>query len=153
MIGDTRAVSPAVTQALTIGISTILISGLLLGGGQYIEERQENTVRTGLQDIGSGVTSDLVRLDQFPTGSLDDDISFTSEYPSRLGDQGYRIEVESGSPVTIHVNSTAESISTTIRFESQSEVCDSTVDGGTIAVAYDQDGGPASNGCLEVREP
>lgn len=147
MIDDTRAVSPAVTQALTIGISTILITGLLVSGGQYIEERQENTVRTGLQDIGSGVTSDLVRLDQFPTGTLENELSFTSEYPDRLAGQGYRIEVVDGSPVTITVSSTVESLSTTVRFESDTDVCDSTVGGGTVTVAYNQ-----GSNCLEVRE-
>jgi hypothetical protein len=140
-MGDTRAVSPAVTQALTIGISTILISGLLLSGGQYIENRQEDTVRTGLQDIGSGVSSDLVRLDQFQTSGLDEDLLFTSAYPSELGGQGYRIEVVDGSPVTITVSSTAEDLSTTVRFESDTDVCDSTIGGGTIVVAYDHDDG------------
>ena len=152
MIDDTRAVSPAVTQALTIGISTILISGLLLSGGQYIENRQEDTVRTGLQDIGSGVTSDLVRLDQFPTSSLEGDLQFRSEYPSELAGQGYRIEVVDGSPVTITVSSTTESLSTTVRFESDPDVCESTVGGGAVVVAYDEDGNGGS-GCLEVRDP
>lgn len=147
MKGDTRAVSPAVTQALTIGISTILITGLLVGGSSYIDTKRENTVRQGLQDVGSGVASDLVRLDQFNTSGISDDITFSSEYPDRVGGESYRINVVPNTARTsIYINSTSSNLGTEIRFENTKDICDSDVRGGEIIVAYD-----AGSSCLEVR--
>lgn len=147
MMGDTRAVSPAVTQALTIGISTILITGLLLGGSSYVDNKREQTVRQGLQDVGSGVASDLVRLDQFDPPGGPQDVSFTSDYPDRVGGEKYRIAlVQRPDLTTIYVNSTASDLGTQVRFENVHGVCDSRVAGGAIAVAYN-----TSRDCLEVR--
>ena len=147
MRGDTRAVSPAVTQALTIGVSTILITGLLLGGSSFIDTKRDNTVRQGLQDVGSGLASDLVRLDQFDTADVSSNISFVSEYPDRVAGEGYRIHlVEDTDRATIHLNSTASDRRTQVRFRNDQPVCESTVSGGQITVVYD-----VTRGCLEVR--
>ncbi|WP_324662762.1 DUF7266 family protein [Haloarcula sediminis] len=148
-MGDTRAVSPAVTQALTIGISTILITGLLLGGSSYVDNKREQTVRQGLQDVGSGVASDLVRLDQFDTADVSSNVSFTSNYPDRLAGEGYRVHVvEDGELTMIHINSTSSDRQTQVRFANDQPVCESTVRGGQITVLYD-----VTRGCLEVRSP
>lgn len=148
MRGDTRAVSPAVTQALTIGISTILITGLLLGGASFIDGKQENIVRQGLQDVGAGVASDLVRLDQYNTSGVSNSLSYSSEYPDRVGGEGYRISLSPGADKsTISVNSTSSSLGTEIRFANSTAVCTSSVRGGQIAVAYND-----TEQCLEVRD-
>jgi hypothetical protein len=149
MRGDTRAVSPAVTQALTIGISTILITGLLLGGSSFVDTKRENTVRQGLQDIGAGVASDLVRLDQFETSTAAGSISFTSRYPDRIGGENYLIRLLPGPDRTsIYINSTSSDLGTVIRFENETNVCGGRTAGGEIAVVYD-----ASTQCLAVRDP
>ncbi|PSP84067.1 hypothetical protein BRC96_06065 [Halobacteriales archaeon QS_6_64_34] len=147
MRADTRAVSPAVTQALTIGVSTILITGLLLAGSSFTDTKRDNTVRQGLQDVGSGLASDLVRLDKFDTAGVADNISFSSEYPDRIAGEGYRVHlVEGADRATIHVNSTASNRRTQVRFRNDHPVCESTVPGGQLTVAYD-----VTRGCLEVR--
>jgi hypothetical protein len=149
MMGDTRAVSPAVTQALTIGISTILITGLLLGGSSFIDTKRENTVRQGLQDIGAGVSSDLVRLDQFDTAGVSNDLSFSSDYPDRIGGENYRVRLAPGPDrTTIYINSTTSELGTQVRFENRTGVCENRVTGGQIAIVYD-----ASESCLGVQEP
>jgi len=147
MKGDTRAVSPAVTQALTIGITTLLVTGLLLSGGAFLEAEQENIARQGLVDIGAGISSDLVRLDQFDAASGSQNISFTSSYPERVAGEGYRIHLSPGaSESTIYVNSTTSELSTQIRFRNTTPVCERRATGGTMVIAYD-----GVNECLEVR--
>ena len=147
MRGDTRAVSPAVTQALTIGISTILITGLLLAGASFSDTKRENTVRQGLQDVGSGLASDLVRLDQFDTDGVSNNLSFRSEYPDQIAGAGYRIHlVDDTDRATIHVNSPSSELRTQVRFANDHPVCETTVRGGQITVVYD-----TTSDCLEVR--
>jgi len=137
MKGDTRAISPAVTQALTIGISTILITGLLVGGSTFIDNREEDTVRKGLKDVGTGVSSELVRLDQYNKTGVSNNLVFTSEYPDRVGNEPYRIHVvPSSDGSTIYVNSSASEYWTAVRFENTTAVCESRGGGGQIAVVY-----------------
>lgn len=145
MRGDTRAVSPAVTQALTIGITSLLVTGLLLSGGSFLDEEQKDIARQGLIDVGSGVASDLVRLDQFQAGGEPRTLAFTSTYPDRIAGEGYRIHLLPGPDrTTIYVNSTASDLSTQVRFENETAVCERRVSGGTVVIAYDST-------CLEVR--
>ena len=146
MRGDTRAVSPAVTQALTIGITTLLVTGLLLSGGAFIDERQEDITRQGLVDIGSGVASDLVRLDQFETAGVTGTVAFTSDYPDRVAGQGYRVHLDPGPDRTrVYINSTGSNLSTQVRFANTTNVCERRVSGGTMVFAYD-----SSEPCLVV---
>lgn len=148
MNGDTRAVSAAVTQALTIAISTILIMGLLIGGSSFVNAKQEHTVRQGLQDIGSGVASDLVRLDQFNASGVPENVTFTSNYPDRVGGENYEIRLVPGPDVTtIYINSTSSNLGTQVRFANETGICASQVPGGQLSVVYDTD-----RDCLEVRE-
>lgn len=150
LFSDSRGVSPAVTQALTIGISTILVTGILLGGGQLIENQKESIAREGLVDIGSGIAADLVRLDQFNTSSLDSNIAFTSRYPDRIADEQYRIKlVPTSSRTNIYVNLTSSDYSTVVRFQNQSNVCPSTADGGRLTVRYDTTSG---DNCMEIED-
>jgi len=150
MKGDTRAISPAVTQALTIGISTILITGLLVGGSTFIDNREEDTVRKGLKDVGTGVSSELVRLDQYNKTAVSNNLSFTSDYPDRVGNEPYRIHVVPDSDKsTIYVNSSASEYWTSVRFKNTSPVCESSVGGGQIAVVYDT---TRSDPCMVVTE-
>ncbi|MFC7075782.1 DUF7266 family protein [Haloarcula halophila] len=150
LFADTRGVSPAVTQALTIGISTLLVTGLLIAGGSLIEGQTENVAREGLIDIGSGVATDLVRLDQFNTSTLNSDIEFRSRYPERVAGEQYRISlVPTSSQTRIYVNSTVEDYSTVVRFENQSRICSGTADGGAVTVRFNTS---SSAQCMEIRD-
>lgn len=150
MMGDTRAVSPAVTQALAIGISTILITGLLVGGTTFINTKTDNTVRAGLQDVGSGVTSDLVRLDQYNGSASTGTIAYTSDYPDRVGGESYRIRlIPRADFTTIFVNSTSSELQTKVRFATETAVCGGTVQSGQLEIVYNTSATPD---CLEVRE-
>jgi hypothetical protein len=150
LFADTRGVSPAVTQALTIGISTILVTGLLIGGGSLIDGQTEDIAREGLIDIGSGVATDLVRLDQFNTSTLNADVEFRSRYPERIAGEQYRITLAPTSSLTkIYVNSTVEDYSTVVRFENQSRICPGTADGGTLTVRFNTSTGAQ---CMEIED-
>ncbi|WP_248516139.1 DUF7266 family protein [Salinarchaeum laminariae] len=57
---DERGVSITVTHVMTIGITTILIAGLLLGAGNMLEDQRRNTGDQELRTIGDRVATELV---------------------------------------------------------------------------------------------
>lgn len=148
---DERAVSTAVSHALTLFITAVLVSGLLIAAGQMMGQRREAAVERGLEDVGSAVASDLLRMDQFDTSTVS--VSFSSSYPDEIGGEEYFIHVVPDTDVTtIYLNSTATTAHTSVlvRFANVSAVCESLVQGGEVIVAYNATWG--SNGCIELRE-
>ncbi|WP_244257036.1 hypothetical protein [Halomicrobium sp. IBSBa] len=142
--------TPAVTHALTISISAILITGLLVGAGGLLDDQRSYVVENGLENIGGAVTSELVKMDQFNTDSLDADVAYTTGHPTRIGGRTYDVILEPSSPKsTLYLNATGESELTVLyRFENQTSICESTVDGGEITIAFD-----VSESCIELRDP
>lgn len=57
---DERAVSVAVTHVLTVGISTLLISGLLLGTAGMLDTQKERAGQQELAAIGDRHASEIV---------------------------------------------------------------------------------------------
>ncbi|SFL08228.1 hypothetical protein SAMN04487950_2345 [Halogranum rubrum] len=66
---DDRAVSVGLNYVLTLGISAILISGLLLGLSGLLESQQEQTIRTELEVIGEQFAGDLGAADRLVLAS------------------------------------------------------------------------------------
>jgi len=57
---EDRAVSITVTHVMTIGITTILIAGLLLGAGNMLEDQRQSTGNRELQSIGDRHATEIV---------------------------------------------------------------------------------------------
>lgn len=144
---DDRAVSTAVSHAITIGITSIMLTGLMVGAGQMVDDQREYVVERGLEDVSSAVVSDLMRMDQFNTTGTS--ISFSTAHPERIGEYPYTINVKTSSSVTtVYLNSSAPvpHDSVLARYENDTSVCESTVDGGRVTVTYDPDAD-----CIELR--
>jgi hypothetical protein len=146
--GDDRGVSPAVTQALTIGITSLLVTGLLIGGSQMVDSQRERVTQEALENVADGVVRDLVRLDTFDTEGLDTTVSFRAMYPERIADQAYNVEVVSGSSHTrVYANASGLNRYAVVQFRNGTSVCPSVVSSGPLAVSYN-----ATAGCMEVTE-
>jgi|AntDeeMinimDraft_4_1070355.scaffolds.fasta_scaffold00150_34 hypothetical protein len=144
---DDRAVSTAVSHAITIGITSIMLTGLMIGASQMVDDQRQYVVERGLEDVSSAVVSDLMRIDQFNTTNAP--MSFTADHPERIGGSHYSIDVHpEPSETTVYVNTSASvrHDSVPARFANESDVCESTVDGGQVQVAYD-----AAADCIVLR--
>lgn len=143
---DDRGVSPAVTQALTIGITSLLVTGLLIGGSQMVDSQRDRVTEQALENVGDGIARDLVRLDAFDTASLTSTVSFRATYPERIADGAYHVEVVPGSARTrVYVNSTRLDRYAVVQFRNDTAVCRSVASSGPLSVTYN-----ATADCLEV---
>ncbi len=57
-----RGVSIAVSHVLTLGITTLLISGLLLGIGGLLDQQQRAATEGELRSIGDRISTDMVTI-------------------------------------------------------------------------------------------
>lgn len=93
---DERGVSITVTHVMTIGITTILIAGLLLGAGNMLEDQRTNTGDRELRSIGDRVATELVTAaDQGNRTNATVDVR--SSQPSSSVGGGYRVHLTDSS--------------------------------------------------------
>jgi len=91
--GDDRAVSIAVTHVLTIGITTILIAGLLVGASGLLETEKDRATKTELRTIGNRMASEMSSAyyshDSASTGSVVVKVS----HPEYVAGNNYNVEL------------------------------------------------------------
>jgi len=58
-----RAVTPALTYVFAIGITTVLVSGLLIASSGLVDERRQTTVREELEIVGERLAASVSTLD------------------------------------------------------------------------------------------
>ena len=91
---DERAVSVAITHALTVAISTVLVSGLIIGAGTLLESQQQNVGEQQLEEIGSDAVSYVNTFDRLNATGEDVNASVAPEYPERIvGSFRYTIQL------------------------------------------------------------
>lgn len=87
---DDRAVSIAVTHVLAIGITTLLISTLLIGAGGVLDEQKERAAREELSTIGDRVATQITTASRL--GKSADEVEFVVNQPARVSGGTYTIE-------------------------------------------------------------
>lgn len=138
---DSRGVSAVLGYVMTLGIVTLLIGGLFLAAGNYVENEHERAVRAEFSVVGNRLAADLAAVDRLalaagPTG----DASLRTDLPARVAGKPYQIELSStGTPDVYQIDLTVEDpdVSVTIRVKLATTLVGSTVNGGDVIVVYD----------------
>lgn len=90
-MSDERAVSIAITHALTFGITAVLISALLLSSGQYLSAQERQVSQNQFTDIGSDVVSHITSFDRLNETGTDVSGTVEPDYPDRVVGHPYTI--------------------------------------------------------------
>lgn len=142
---DDRGVSVAVTHVLTVGITAILISGLLLGSSSLLETQQERSAENALTTIGERLASDITSLDQQASSSATAAINTShqrqvagSQYSVTLLNSGCSTYPLIDSSPCVVLESKGEDVTVAIPLSEDIAVDDgATVTGGPIEIVYD----------------
>ncbi|PSQ04092.1 hypothetical protein BRC97_11840 [Halobacteriales archaeon QS_6_71_20] len=118
------------SYVLTLGITALLISGLLIAAGGTVEQQREETTREALEVVGQQLTSRLMAADRLVAANATD-VVVRGSFPDSVAGSTYSVAVRSGSPPTVVLNATRTDV-------------DASLSGGDIVVVY-------AGGRLEVR--
>ena len=149
-----RAVSITVNYVLVLGITAVLISGLLVGAGGYVQDQRENVVREELsvvaEQLAAGI-DDADRLARAHDRSVVDDsrtVRIGVDLPTRVAGESYRIEVRTvstpGEQPARHgltLRSSSTRVSVTLSISTVVGMKNGSVGGGQVIVRLDT-GGP-----------
>ena len=142
-----RAVSTTISYTLTLTIATLLVTGLVVAGGNFVSDRQTEVVREELSVIGQQVASDLAQADRLVRAAdrSDPTVTITRAYPERVAGGNYRISLDTTDD-NIVLESTDPAVTVTVSIVTVTPYGDSSVDGGRVRVIYDD-----SSSQLEVQ--
>ncbi|WP_435363561.1 DUF7266 family protein [Haloarchaeobius sp. DYHT-AS-18] len=141
-LSDDRGVSIAVTHVLTIGITTILIAGLLVGTSGLLRDERSDAARDEMRTIGNRIASDLASVDRAADGPSST-MSVQSSHPSSVSGSGYTVHLKPGSSCAVYskpclvLNATSVDVTVYVPFSSSTTVTESRVSGGDFYVVYD----------------
>ena len=87
---DDRGAATALSHVLVIGITAVLLSGLLVGLSTFVDGQQEASTREQLETIGSRVADQLARVDSLGARGQ---ASVHAEFPDRVNQNRYTLDV------------------------------------------------------------
>jgi hypothetical protein len=136
-----RAVSTTISYTLTLTIATLLVTGLVVAGSDFVENRQTEVVREELSVIGQQVASDLAQADRLvrAADSTDPTVEITRTYPKRVAGGSYQITLDQ-SEETVELESVSPDVTVTVNIDTVTTYADSSVDGGRVRVVYNSGG-------------
>ncbi len=85
---DRRAVSVTITHVLTIAITTILISGLLIGTGTLLDNQKDRATYDEKSTIGDRLATEITAVDQAAQRG-NGTVTVQTEHPRRLSGGQY----------------------------------------------------------------
>ncbi|WP_424015305.1 DUF7266 family protein [Halorubrum xinjiangense] len=157
--GSDRAVSVTVGYVMTLAISTLLLSGLFVAGGSFVESERERAAQGELTVVGERLAADLGTVDRLVANTASRDeltVDRSLTLPDRVSGTGYRIRVtagETGGTIALESDGTDATVEIPFRTSEGVAVENATVDGGSLRIRWDPDGGDDGAGAVVVSEP
>ena len=137
---DERAVSPVFGYVLTLSVATLLVGGLLISAGGFIDDQRRNTAESELQVIGQQISADIAAADRLARTDGAEDIRVGRTIPQAVVGSHYSVEVvENGGPTSpyLELSTSRPDVTVAVGIASRTTVSTGgTADGGRIVVVY-----------------
>jgi hypothetical protein len=137
MTGE-RAVSPVVGYVLTLGISTLLVSGLLIAATGFVDTQREQTTESELQVIGQQVSADIAAADRLHRTDGATDVVIERELPDSVVGSQYTVFVRSDNDgptdTYLRLRTVRPEVTVEVGVTSETAVVDSAAGGGKIEI-------------------
>jgi hypothetical protein len=133
-----RGVSTALGYVLALAMTALLITGLLVAGGDFVRDSQKQVVRQELQVVGNHVASNIELADRLAVAGDDThEVTITRSLPEQVTGASYGIELVAESDPYLRLNSTRPDVSVEIEVDNSTALGDSYADGGDVTVELD----------------
>lgn len=88
---DTRGVSVAVTHTLMLGITGILIAGLLLSSGSLLQTQEDRVAQQQVDEVSSDLLSHVDTLDRLNESGETVETTVRLDYPDSIAGEPYTV--------------------------------------------------------------
>lgn len=134
---DDRAVSTTLSYVIGLSIAFVLVTGLLMAGGDFVDRQREATVRIELRVLGQQVASDVSQADRLVQATSDNaTVRIHHDLPDRVAGLQYQITVDGGSDPYIRMEASDVDVSVQVKVTNETDLAMTTVGGGPVAVNH-----------------
>lgn len=131
-----RGLSTALGYAMGLGITLLLVTGLLLGAGGFADDERRQAIHAQSDVIGKHVASDVMAASRLAT-TAGGEVRIQTELPSTIGGRSYTIRIDaSDSAVIVSVSDPDVTVVTSYEIPGTVSVRSTTVEGGPVVVHY-----------------
>lgn len=140
-----RAVSTTVGYVLALGLTTVLVTGLLFAAGDVVENQRERAIQTELQVVGQQIAA-AVQAGDRAVGAGDTDFVLRRDLPTEVAGSTYTVAVVVADPAGytpppretyVRLRSSKLGVTVMVDVVVQSDLEAGSVDGGDVVVTYD----------------
>ena len=142
-----RGVSVTLNYTLVLGITAILVVGLLTAGSGFVESQRNSVIDSELRVIGERLAADLATADRLAQlGESSTALNVTAQLPKTVAGTSYRIEVvTAGGNTSLELTTDSLDRVVTARVANTTAIEPTEFPGGPVEIVY-------TGGKLEVRD-
>jgi hypothetical protein len=139
---DDRAVSTTLSQVFVVGITAVLVSGLVVAAGGAVEEQRDRTARQELKTIGERVATNVQQVDRLATRP-NTTVSMQTSHPRSVVGGRYDIALRTdgdcptGVSACVRLYAPGPGVEAVVPVSNVTAVESSEVAGGSLTVRYD----------------
>lgn len=133
----------AITLNYTLGIAitVILVTGLLIVGGDFVQDQRERAARAELEVIGQQVSSDLATADRLVQSTESDpQVALRRSIPRQVAGSPYEIELVADPDPVLELSTDRPDVGVTVALVNETDFAGATVDGGALTVNHTASG-------------
>lgn len=139
-----RGLTSVLQYVLVLFVVALLISGLLFGFSEVIQDQREQAVRSNLEVVGHRIADGFATADRL--GSNGTTVAVTLDLPGDVAGVRYDVTTRNQSNASRVVLQTRNpEVTVIVGFVTETPVRETSVQGGTVTVRYDR-----QSGSLEV---
>jgi hypothetical protein len=133
-----RGVSSPLGYVLTLAITALLVTGLLVAGGNFVADTREQVVRQELEVVGQHVASNVEMADRLVRAGDDPTtVAVNGDLSERVTGSTYRVELVAQPDPYLRLNTTRPEVSVTVTLDNRTDLGASDVGGGDVSAVYD----------------
>lgn len=136
-----RGVSTTLNYVLTLSIAALLVGGLLIAGSGFVTTQRDVVIQEEMRVVGHQVASNVEQADRLVNASDGSTTVLVNQtFPDSVARSQYDVRLDADANQLI-LNSTNPEESVRVNVTTNTELVDSSADGGEISVEYvDADG-------------
>lgn len=133
---DDRGVSMALGYVLGLSIAFLLVAGLFVAGGNFVQEQRETSVRTEMAVVSEQIASDMESADRLAQSTDNGTIVVDRSLPSRVSGSSYTVSIEGGADPQLVLRTRDPDVEITAQFSNVTAVEPTEATGGPMQVTY-----------------
>jgi len=137
---SSRGQSIALDYTLGLGIGFLLITGLVIAGGNYVTDQRDRAQQAELRVVGQQLAADIEAADRLAASTTSGDVRIERSLPSTVARSTYTIEVVADEDPWLVLSSHAAPVQVRIELTNQTALVPTTINGGLVVVDYTASG-------------